>query len=370
MSEKTNFFIVGLLILSLAIMSRNIFVPATAENLRLDEQDATIRAIKKAIPAVVTINVLSDESVAKLDEKSGSYEAKNERVHKTSGTGFLISKDGYILTNKHVISGVEAKKASYKVILNSGKEYFGQLIGTDPLNDLAVIRIFDKNLPAVEFGDSDKLQLGSSVIAIGNTLGRYKDSVTKGIVSGVDRNLVAGDGKGGSESLLNVIQTDAEINQGNSGGPLIDLAGKVVGINVAVDEAGTSIGFSIAINDAKPVIDSVLREGRIIRSMLGVRYMMLDEKMAKENNLKNSQGAWISSGIGSEVSPIIKGSPAEKAGILAGDIVLEINGIKLDSKNTLLSVGQKFKPGDKIKLKLQRDGKLIEKDVILEEFKN
>lgn len=341
----------------------------TADDLRLDDQEATIRAIKKVIPAVVNIIIMDQETVTTINLGTGERSQKTQIAQKGSGTGFLISADGLILTNKHVVSAASNKTGQYKVLLNSGKQYYAQLIGKDPINDFAVLKIFDKNLPFVQLGDSDKLQLGSTVIAIGNALGRYQNSVTKGIVSGLGRSIEASDQSGATaEALDNVIQTDAEINLGNSGGPLIDLEGNIVGINVALDQAASSIGFALPINDAKPVIKSVRDTGRIVRPRLGIRYLMLTFELAQENGLNRSSGAWIIPSPDGTPS-VLAGSPAAKAGLREGDIITEINAIKLEGKTTLLSVVQKYNPGDRIGLKIYRDGKFIILIAALDEFK-
>jgi len=341
---------------------------AVADNLRLDDQEATIRAINKIIPAVVSIIVYDQETIYILDLMTGQQTQQTSKVEKGSGTGFLISADGLILTNKHIANAGKEGTAEYRIILNSGKQYYAQLIGKDPLNDFAILKIFDKNLPYVNLGDSDKLQLGSTVMAIGNALGRYQNSVTKGIVSGIGRSLIASDQVGNAEALDNVLQTDAGINQGNSGGPLIDLLGNVVGINVAIDQGGSSIGFAIPINDARPVIKSVKEVGRIVRPRLGVRYIMLTPQIAQDNKLSQNSGAWIKKSQDGTPA-ILPGSPAEKGGILAGDIIIEINAIKIENKNTLISVINKYKPGNRIGLRIVRDGKIIVKIVVLDEFK-
>ena len=341
---------------------------AVADNLRLDDQEATIRAINKIIPAVVSIIVYDQETIYILDLMTGQQTQQTSKVEKGSGTGFLISADGLILTNKHIANAGKEGTAEYRIILNSGKQYYAQLIGKDPLNDFAILKIFDKNLPYVNLGDSDKLQLGSTVMAIGNTLGRYQNSVTKGIVSGIGRSLIASDQVGNAEALDNVLQTDAGINQGNSGGPLIDLLGNVVGINVAIDQGGSSIGFAIPINDARPVIKSVKEVDRIVRPRLGVRYIMLTPQIAQDNKLSQNSGAWIKKSQDGTPA-ILPGSPAEKGGILAGDIIIEINAIKIENKNTLISVINKYKPGNRIGLRIVRDGKIIVKIVVLDEFK-
>jgi len=338
-----------------------------ADNLRLDEQEATILAIKKVMPSVVSIIVYEQKESASFNLSTGKQSVTKEKVEIGSGTGFLISADGLILTNKHV-ANAGGDKGEYRIILSSGKKYYAQLIGKDPIKDLAVLKIFDKNLSYVELGDSDSLQVGTTVIAIGNALGLYQNSVTKGIVSGLGRSIVASDQTGNAEALDNVIQTDAEINIGNSGGPLIDLAGKVVGINVAIDQSGSSIGFAIPVNDAKPVIKSVREIGRIVRPRLGVRYTMVTPEIKEEEKLTRDSGALLVKG--SDGGPaVLPDSPAAKAELAAGDIIFEVNAIKVEGNNTLLSILQKYKPGNKIGLKIQRGNDVFVKIVVLDEFK-
>jgi len=225
-------------------------------------------------------------------------------------------------------------------------------------------------LPFVKLGDSDKLQIGSTAIAIGNTLGRYQNSATKGIVSGLGRSIEASDQSGNiNETLDNVIQTDAEINLGNSGGPLIDLEGNVIGINVAIDQSGSSIGFAIPINDARPVIKSVREIGRIVRPRLGIRYHMLTPALAQELKLTKDTGAWITVNNDNGAPSVLEGSPADLAGLKPGDIIMEINGIEIQGKTTLISIIQKYKPGDRIGLRVYRDGKIIILIATLDEFR-
>lgn len=328
--------------------------PLIARVLQFDEQDATILAIKKVNSAVVNITVLENQSGVK--------------TIKGAGTGFIISSDGYVITNRHVVEAADEKLSQFKVLQSSGISSYAQLIGKDPLNDLAILKISANKLPFVELGDSDKLELGTSVIAIGNSLGLYQNSVTKGIVSGLNRSIVASDQTGNAENLGNVIQTDAEINLGNSGGPLIDLNGKVVGVNVAVDTSGSAIGFAIPINDAKTVINNVRKLGRIARPRLGIKYVMINPTIEVEKGLIRSDGAYIDNpSDGSQA--ITPGSPADIAGLKPGDIIFDVNGTRINEKNSLLSVTQKYKPGDKITLKVQRDKNVITLIVTLDEFK-
>jgi serine protease Do len=370
-SKKSIIIILAIFIIGVAfgfVLDNSLTQNATADDLRLDDQEATIRAINKVMPAVVSIIVYDQEEIISINLGTGKRTMEKQRRQKGSGTGFLISSDGLILTNKHVVNAAREKTAEYRVILNSGRQYYAQLIGKDPINDLAVLKIFDKDLPYVSLGDSDGLAIGATVVAIGNALGRYQNSVTKGIVSGLGRSIVASDQTGNSEALDNVIQTDAEINPGNSGGPLIDLMGRVVGVNVAIDQSGSAIGFAIPINDARPVIKSVKEIGRIVRPRLGVRYIMLTPELAQDQKLPRDSGAWIVKGANGE-SAVMKGSPADIAGLLEGDIIFEINAIKIEGKNTLLSIIQKYKPRDKIGLKIQRGDKVIIRVVELDEFK-
>jgi S1-C subfamily serine protease len=340
-----------------------------ADDLEFDEQNATIRAIAKVQPAVVNIIVYDEEEFFSIDIESGIQKTETKKILKGRGTGFIINSDGYIITNKHVVE-TENDAGDYRIIMNSGKQYYAQLIAKDPLNDLAVLKIFDENLPFVELGDSNSLQTGSTVIAIGNALGLYQNTATKGIVSGLGRNILASEKASGQiESLDNIIQTDAGINRGNSGGPLIDLNGRVVGINVAVDETGSAIGFAIPVNDARVVINSVIENGRIIRPRLGLRYIMLSPEIAIDNKLNRTSGAWITVGGAVKDSAITKDGPASRAGLLPGDVVFEINAIKVEDKDTLLSIVQRYKPGDKIGMKVLRGEKILILIAELDEFK-
>ncbi len=206
----------------------------------------------------------------------------------------------------------------------------------------------------VKLGDSDKLQIGQTVIAIGNALGEFRNTVSVGVISGLSRK-VSASGGGMSETLEDVIQTDAAINRGNSGGPILNLKGEVIGVNFAMAEQAQSIGFAIPINQAKKDIEQVKKMGKIVYPFLGVRYVLINEKIQKENNLTVDYGAWVKKGDQGEeaVSP---GSAAEKAGLKEGDIVLEFAGEKITTENSLAKIIMKYNPGDKISLKISRDG--------------
>ena len=332
-----------------------------------DEQEATVRAIEKVRPAVVSVIVYAYDDFVAIDAPSGIQEIQKYRKLKQKGTGFLISSDGYIITNRHVVES-SGDDGEYRIILNSGKEYYAQLIDKDRLHDLAVLKIFDKDLPFVELGNSDDLKVGMTVIAIGNALGQYENSATKGIVSALGRSVIASDILGRSATLDNLIQTDAKINVGNSGGPLLDLNGKVVAINTAVEASGSAIGFAIPINDVRNVVKSIQDNGRIMRPRLGLTYQMLGPQIAQDNNLSRDSGAWITSGNLDTLS-ILLDSPAEKAGLLDGDIIFEVNAVELEGRNTLLSAIQKYKVGDRIGFKVARGEKILIITLVLDELR-
>lgn len=348
--------------LSIAVIFNN---KTYADVIIFDEEEATINAIKAVNPAVVRISVFEEKTDKDNDETNAKIFA-NSKIR--SGSGFLVSNDGLIITNKHVIESSKESITDYQVTLNNEKKYFAQLIGKDPINDLAILKIFDKNLPYVKLGKSKNLNLGTSVIAIGNALGKYKNTATKGIVSGLDRALSTNNRNGEKESLLNIIQTDAEINIGNSGGPLINLKGEVVGINVATDSGGSSIGFAIPIDDAATIIKSVADTGRIIRPMLGIRFIMNNTEVALEKNLTREDGALIFSTKDTN-DAIIKNSPADLAGLRENDIIFEINAIKVNKDNPLQTIIQRYKPNDRIGLKIQRGEQVLIKIIKLSEFK-
>lgn len=354
---------------------------STSQTLKVEEESATIAAVKKVSPAVVSIVITKD--LGKYYNITGPNvfpfddffdlgfpfgftvpQAPPGKQEVGGGTGFIISADGLILTNKHVVSDQEAE---YTVLLHDGTKYDAKVIGTDLANDIAVVKIEAKNLPVVELGDSDKIQIGQTVVAIGYTLGEYRNTVTKGVISGLGRNIIAGGG-GTSEKLEGVIQTDAAINPGNSGGPLINLAGQVIGVNTAINREGQLIGFAIPINSAKSVIDSVLKYGRIIRPYLGVRYVPITKTLAEKNNLSVDYGALIVRGDNPDELAITPGSPADKAGLEENDIILEIDSVKINEENTLAKLIVKYQVGDQIKLKILHDDTEKEIFATLEEY--
>lgn len=323
-----------------------------------NEDSQVIDVAEEASPAVVSIVVTKDLDQYEDSDPFDFYSNRNrstpgEETQIGAGSGFIISKEGLILTNRHVVNDTQA---NYTVVLNDGTKYTAEVIGRDALLDIAVVKIeTDEDLPTLNFADSSQIKVGQFVIAIGNSLGEFSNTVSTGIISGLSRSIVAGDRDGGTqERLEGVIQTDASINPGNSGGPLLDINGNVVGINVAIASDAENIGFAIPINAVRQVVDSVVEFGEIVRPYIGVRYTNITEEYAKQNNLPVNYGAHISTSTDPKNPGVIAGGPADKAGLKAGDIITEVNGKKLTDGVTLQDEGQKYKVGDKIQLKYFR----------------
>lgn len=333
--------------------------------LSLQEESSTVDVVKKVSHAVVSIiakkdysKVFGTEPESPLDEFFGfPFLQPQPRGKETvgSGTGFIISDDGMILTNKHVATIAGADE--FKVILNDERSFDAKVLATDPSADIALMKIDAKDLPTIELGDSDKVQVGDTVIAIGNVLGQYRNSVTKGIVSGLARTVRAGDGGGNVETIRNAIQTDAAINFGNSGGPLLNLAGQAIGINTAIDSEGQLIGFSIPINVAKNDIESVKKTGKIERPYLGIRYVIINEQVKQANGLSVDYGALVVRGNTRDELAVIPASPADKAGLVENDIILEIDGKKIDEDYDLAQALLEKEIGQTVTLKVLSKGK-------------
>jgi serine protease Do len=259
--------------------------------------------------------------------------------------------------------------AEYTVFTNDGKKHDAKVIARDPGIDIAFIKITGSGYPALAFGASRALELGQTVIAIGNALGEFRNTVSVGVVSGLSRSIVAGDNSGETELLDEVIQTDAAINPGNSGGPLIDLNGNVIGVNVAVAQGSQSIGFSLPADMIKTSVDSVKATGKVSRPYLGVRYVAVNEAIKNSNKLSVDYGVLVTSGSPTEPA-VVPGSPARKAGIIAGDVILEFEGVKLTEEHSLASLIRTKKVGDTVQLKILRDNKEKIIPVKLEAYPN
>ncbi len=360
--------------------------------LPVQEESATTDVVKKVSPAVVSIIISKD--VSKIYGQGGMnqfpfdnffnfglpfnfiFGEPNQKPTTPTpqgkqevggGTGFVINQaKGLILTNKHVVEDTEAE---YTVLTNDGRKIPAKVVARDQVNDMALVQVDDKNLPVIELGDSDSVQIGQTVIAIGNALGEYRNTVTKGVISGIDRNVIAGNNQGSSEQLEGVFQTDAAINPGNSGGPLLNLSGQVIGMNTAVNREGQLIGFAIPVNEAKRMIQSYEKYGRIVRPYLGIRYVMVTPELAKANKLEVDYGALVIGGRTPNELAVVPGGPADKAGIVENDIILELNGEKIDSDSSLLKMLSKFNPGDTVTSKVYHKGAVKEVKIKLEDYK-
>ena len=284
-----------------------------------------------------------------------------------AGTGIIVSKDGYIMTNNHVVQNAQ----DVSVILSDGTEYSDvTVVGSDPLNDIAFVKIKGaKDLPAAELGDSSKVRIGQRVVAIGNALGQFQNTVTSGIVSATGRPLVASSASGeDSESLTDLIQTDAAINSGNSGGPLVDLSGRVIGINTAVAADANGIGFAIPINATRGVLEGVLEDGKVSKAYLGVRYVDITPAIAASEKLAVKRGAYVASSGNS--NSVEKGSPADKAGIRSEDIITKVNDEVVGENGNMSSIIGQYRPGDKVTLMVQRGDREIKIEVTLAAYDN
>lgn len=339
-------------------------VPVIKEVPKKDE-DTVITAVKKAKPAVVSIIVTKDVvryDIKYEDNKSDSsiktpiYVPNGTESKKIgNGSGFLISSNGMIVTNKHVVDMVDAK---YTVLLNSGAEYQAKLLAKDSVLDVAILKIEGSGFPYLNLADSDKLEIGETVIAIGNALGEFKNTVSVGVVSGLSRSLLASDNSGRKkEFLYKVIQTDTAINPGNSGGPLLNIKGEVVGINVAIAEDSSNIGFSLPINIAKNIIDQVKKTGKILRPYVGVRYIPVDKNLQTKLNLPVSYGILVKKGSTESELAVMPNSPASKVGIMEDDIILSVDGELINQNNDFMSLIRYKNIGDKIVLIVLSGGK-------------
>lgn len=322
----------------------------------VNESELISELAKTVGEGVVSVNVKQTQSVQDF------FGRTSERESQGAGTGFIISKEGIVVTNRHVVpQGTD----EVSVVLSDGTELdnvkvIGRTSESDPL-DVAFLKIEDakgKELKPVKLGDSSKMRVGDKVIAIGNALGQFQNTVTSGIVSGYGRQIEAYDSSGTSgETLQNLFQTDAAINQGNSGGPLVNMNGEVIAINTAVAGDGAeNIGFAIPINDVQGIIASVLEKGKFERPYLGVRYVELNDDYAYEYNLDRNRGAYLAPNVEGGDS-IIKNSPADKAKLKEKDIIIKINGEEINENNSLISLVQKNKVGDTIDVTVIRDGK-------------
>jgi S1-C subfamily serine protease len=349
------------------------YVPQTTQEQKI------IDAVKVVSPSVVSIIITKDVPIIEQYFSNpfegffgqGSpfrlqvpqYRQKGtEKKEVGGGSGFIVSADGYVVTNKHVVLDEEA---DYTVFTNDGKSYPAKVLAKDPLQDLAILKIEEEQIVnelgaftakpfvPVRLGDASTLQIGQSVIAIGNALGEFRNTVSVGVISGLGRTITASGGANFVETIEDVIQTDAAINKGNSGGPLLNLAGEVIGINTATVLDAQNIGFAVPINKVKRDIEQVRAVGKITYPLLGVRYVLITETIAKDRNLPVTYGALIEKGD-SATPAVTIGSAADKAGMREGDIILEFNGERVSPDNSLAKLIQKYNPKDTVVMKVLR----------------
>jgi len=340
----------------------------------MEEKFSIVQMVKKILPAMVSITS-SKYLLAKTHSPvSGLFKrkqkslpglrqnylvplSKKRKIEIGSGSGFIVSENGVIFTNRHVI---EDPKSEYLVILQNGEKIKPEILAKDPLNDAAILKIEKSGLPTVELGDSSKIELGEEVIAIGNALGLFQNTVSRGVISGLSRAITAQSSFDQKiRKLRGLIQTDAAINPGNSGGPLVNRQGQVIGINAAMVMGAENIGFALPINNVKKDLSDLKKYGRIRQPFLGLRYVFIDKELKEKFNLPTEQGALVIPEPGPQGfrEAVLPGSPARKAGVKEGDIILEINGRTISKNVEIEEILQSIEVGEKIILKIIRNNK-------------
>ncbi|MEK9167285.1 MAG: trypsin-like peptidase domain-containing protein [Patescibacteria group bacterium] len=315
----------------------------------IEESSAVIEANKKVGPAVVSILSTAQGSINPFTGQA--------LTQQSSGTGFIVTSDGLIATNKHVVKGGQ----SFTVTTADGKTFDGTVVATDPTNDLALMKVEARGLPVADLGDSDRVEVGQYVIAIGNALGEFQNTVTLGVISAENRTASPADSSGNIEMLDGLFQTDAAINPGNSGGPLLNLAGQVIGMNTAVASGNAQgIGFALPVNDLKRDLESYNKTGKILQSYIGVGVKSITKAIAKSAKLPVDQGAYVVN--------VVTGSPAAAVGIKADDIITQVNKDKITETSPLPRTIHRYNPNDKVTLTLLRDKKEITLEVTLGEL--
>lgn len=325
-------------------------------NKTVTQEESSIAAVAEKVgPSVVSIVTQT---------RSQSYSGRTTSGE-AAGTGIIVSKDGYIMTNNHVLEGA----TSVSVIDSKGELYENvKIVGRDPLNDVAFLKISaNKDFTAAQLGNSATIRTGQQVVAIGNALGQYSSTVTSGIISGTARTITADTGSGDSETLTDLIQTDASINPGNSGGPLLNMSGQIIGINTAIVQDANGIGFAIPINSTKGILAGVLENGTISRGYLGVQYVTITPDTARQYKLDVTSGAYVYAS--ENANPVVAGSPADKAGLKSGDIITKVNDETVGPQGSLSSILGEYRPGDKLTLTVLRGGKEQTITVTLDAYK-
>jgi serine protease Do len=334
------------------------------------QESRIVDIVDAASPAVVSVIATRDVPVMEryYEEYSPFGDSFSFRVPRWrqdgtreqevgGGTGFLVSADGLVVTNRHVVSDASAE---YAVFTSEGERHEVEVVARDPFIDIAVLQITDESsaesYPYLTFGNSGTLAPGQTVIAIGNALNEFRNSVSVGVVSGLSRSIVAGSGRGQVERLNEVIQTDAAINPGNSGGPLLNTDGQVIGVNVAVAQGTENIGFALPADVVSGIVASVKEYGEIVHPYLGVRYIQVNESLAERNNLSVEYGALVQRGRTREDLAVVPGSPADKAGIEENDIILSVDGQRITPEQTLGELIRRQSVGETVELTLLHDG--------------
>lgn len=344
----------------------------------VQEESPVIQAVERTEPAVVSVIISKDlpilervyETIPFGDNglRIPSIRQRGSEIREIGGgTAFFVTEDGLMLTNKHVVND---PGAVYTVLLNDGKRLNATVVARDFLTDIALLKVEGTAFPSLSLSSNDEPTLGQSVIAIGNALAEFRNTVSVGVVSGLQRSITAGNpAQGTVERLSRIIQTDAAINEGNSGGPLLNLQGEVIGMNTAVATQGQNIGFAIPVMDLRRVVESYRQYGRIVRPYLGVRYSALTPEIAEQLKISSQQGMLIGSGATEAEPAIVPDSPAEKAGLRSGDIILKADGHTLIEEYDLGDTIQRKQPGDELVLIIVRDGKEQTLTVQLEEWR-
>jgi 2-alkenal reductase len=316
-----------------------------------DIETSVTRSVEQVGPAVVTV-------VGTIPGQNTFFGPSGDQT--VSGSGFFITDQGYILTNNHVVEGTK----EVNIVLSDGTEQKATIVGTDLYSDIAVLKT-DGKVPAVaKLGNSDVLKPGESVIAIGSPLGNFKNTVTVGVVSATGRSIDSGNGY----QVEDLIQTDAAINHGNSGGPLVDLAGEVIGINTLIvrntgsGDVAEGLGFAIPVSTAQVVAQQIIQQGYFARPYMGISFQPINPDIAAQYNLPAQWGVYV--------TKVAENSPASKAGLQQGDIITKIGDVTLDETHSYVNILFTFKPGDQITLEVVRDSKTTPVQITLGEAKH
>jgi S1-C subfamily serine protease len=355
--------------------------PVTTSPLVVDPLDGTPAIVAQAEPAVVSVIVTKDLPVYERTYDTSPFDGdpffspffrpvpqlrqNGTREREVGGgTAFFVSTDGLLLTNKHVVNDEDA---SYTVLLNDGRKLSATVVATDPGNDIALLQVDadGQTFTALPLSSTEP-RLGEAVVAIGNALAEFRNTVSVGVISGLSRSITAGDGRGMTEHLTQILQTDAGINPGNSGGPLLNRRGEVLGMNTAVAQGAENIGFAIAAADLSRAVESYRRDGKIVRPYLGIRYVPITKELQEKNKLAVEEGVLVSRGETTSELAVLPGSPADKAGLRENDIITAIDGQVLDAEHSLVSVVQRKAVGATVTLTILRQGETLEVPVTLE----